>query len=78
MTSFAFILGVVPLLSASGAGAEARKVMGTAVFSGMIVATCFAVVLIPVFYALVQRMASRGRPHGAAKAAAIVPAEAEH
>jgi HAE1 family hydrophobic/amphiphilic exporter-1 len=55
MTSFAFILGVVPLLRASGAGAEARKVMGMAVFSGMITATVVGCILIPSFYVLIER-----------------------
>jgi HAE1 family hydrophobic/amphiphilic exporter-1 len=54
MTSFAFILGVVPLLSASGAGAEGRKVMGMAVFSGMLVSTIVGVLLIPAFFVLIE------------------------
>ena len=56
MTAFAFILGVVPLLTASGAGAEARKVMGMAVFSGMLVATILGVCLIPMLYVVVERI----------------------
>ena len=48
MTAFAFILGVVPLLTASGAGAESRKVMGMAVFSGMLIATILGVLLVPM------------------------------
>ncbi len=56
MTAFAFILGVVPLLTASGAGAEARKVMGVTVFSGMLIATMLAVVLIPVLYVTVEKL----------------------
>ena len=47
MTAFSFILGVLPLLVASGAGAEARKVMGMTVFSGMLVATIVGVLLVP-------------------------------
>ena len=50
MTAFAFILGVVPLLTAAGAGAESRKVMGMTVFSGMLVATILGVLLIPMLY----------------------------
>ena len=50
MTSFAFILGVVPLVVASGAGAEMRRSLGTAVFSGMIGVTLFGIVLTPVFF----------------------------
>ena len=54
MTSLAFILGVIPLMTASGAGAEARKVMGTSVFSGMVVATIIGVILIPAFFVLIE------------------------
>jgi HAE1 family hydrophobic/amphiphilic exporter-1 len=55
MTAFAFILGVVPLLTASGAGAESRKVMGMTVFSGMLVATILGVLLIPMLYVAVEK-----------------------
>jgi hydrophobic/amphiphilic exporter-1 (mainly G- bacteria), HAE1 family len=55
MTSFAFILGVIPLVRASGAGSESRKVMGMAVFSGMIAATALGVILIPAFFVLIER-----------------------
>ncbi len=55
MTSFAFILGVIPLVRASGAGSESRKVMGMAVFSGMITATALGVILIPAFFVLLER-----------------------
>jgi HAE1 family hydrophobic/amphiphilic exporter-1 len=61
MTAFAFILGVVPLLTASGAGAEARKVMGMAVFSGMLVATLLGVCLIPMLYVAVERVMGGSR-----------------
>jgi HAE1 family hydrophobic/amphiphilic exporter-1 len=54
MTSFAFILGVIPLLTASGAGAEGRKVMGMAVFAGMLTATIIGVLLIPAFFVLIE------------------------
>lgn len=56
MTAFAFILGVVPLLTASGAGAQARKVMGMAVFSGMLVATVLGVCLVPVFFVFIENI----------------------
>jgi HAE1 family hydrophobic/amphiphilic exporter-1 len=59
MTAFAFILGVIPLVIASGAGAEGRKVMGMAVFTGMIVATAIGVLLIPALFVLVERYSSR-------------------
>jgi HAE1 family hydrophobic/amphiphilic exporter-1 len=55
MTSFAFILGVIPLVTASGAGSESRKVMGMAVFAGMITATAMGVILIPAFFVLIER-----------------------
>jgi HAE1 family hydrophobic/amphiphilic exporter-1 len=56
MTSIAFILGVVPLLTASGAGAAARVSIGITVFSGMIASTCLAVALVPVFFVQIQNM----------------------
>jgi len=55
MTSFAFILGVAPLVVASGAGASARKSIGITVFSGMIASTCLAVLFVPSLFVLVQR-----------------------
>jgi HAE1 family hydrophobic/amphiphilic exporter-1 len=68
MTAFAFILGVVPLLTASGAGAEARKVMGMVVFSGMLIATILGVLLIPMLYVAVGKVIGEAKP-----AAAPVP-----
>ncbi len=55
MTAFSFILGVVPLVIASGAGAASRRTLGTAVFGGMLAATVFGVFLIPVLYVVIQR-----------------------
>jgi hydrophobic/amphiphilic exporter-1 (mainly G- bacteria), HAE1 family len=55
MTSFAFILGVIPLVKATGAGSQSRKVMGMAVFSGMITATILGTILIPAFFVLIER-----------------------
>jgi hydrophobe/amphiphile efflux-1 (HAE1) family protein len=55
MTSFAFIMGVIPLVLAHGAGAEVRRAMGATVFAGMIGVTVFGLLLTPVFYVLVQR-----------------------
>ena len=54
MTSFAFILGVVPLVLATGAGASARKSIGITVFSGMIASTCLAVLFVPTFFVVIQ------------------------
>jgi hydrophobe/amphiphile efflux-1 (HAE1) family protein len=59
MTAFSFILGVIPLLIASGAGAEARKVMGMTVFSGMLAATVFGVILVPSLFVFVSRLSKR-------------------
>ena len=59
MTSFAFILGVFPLVIATGAGAGARRSIGLAVFSGMIASTCLVVVFVPSFYVVMQRMQER-------------------
>ncbi len=66
MTAFAFILGVVPLLTASGAGAEARKVMGVAVFSGMLIATILGVCLIPMLYVAVEKVIGGAKQHAPA------------
>jgi HAE1 family hydrophobic/amphiphilic exporter-1 len=59
MTSFAFILGVVPLVIASGAGSASRQALGTAVFGGMIAATVFNGTFTPVFYAVFQGLSER-------------------
>jgi hydrophobic/amphiphilic exporter-1 (mainly G- bacteria), HAE1 family len=59
MTSFAFILGVAPLVIASGAGASARKSIGITVFSGMIASTCLAVLIVPSLFVVVQRLEER-------------------
>ncbi|MDP3079992.1 MAG: multidrug efflux RND transporter permease subunit [Brevundimonas sp.] len=64
MTSFAFIFGVVPLMLATGAGAEMRQSLGTAVFSGMLGVTFFGLIFTPVFYVLMRGVAARlpGKP----------------
>jgi len=59
MTSFAFILGVMPLVFASGAGASARKSLGIAVSTGMLASTCLAVLFVPAFFVVLQRFAER-------------------
>ncbi|MCG8435955.1 MAG: efflux RND transporter permease subunit, partial [Gammaproteobacteria bacterium] len=70
MTSFAFILGVVPLVIASGPGAEMRQSLGTAVFAGMIGVTAFGLLLTPVFYVVVRTLTVRifGKPMPVAEA----------
>jgi predicted RND superfamily exporter protein len=59
MTSLAFILGVVPLMLSEGAGAEMRRTLGTAVFSGMLGVTLFGIFLTPVFYYCIQWFSDR-------------------
>ncbi|HVO51999.1 MAG TPA: multidrug efflux RND transporter permease subunit [Thermoanaerobaculia bacterium] len=61
MTSFAFILGCVPLWIAAGAGAAARRILGTVVVAGMLSATCLAIFLIPVLFVVVEKKLGRGR-----------------
>ena len=71
MTSFAFILGVVPLVVAQGAGAEMRQSLGTAVFSGMLGVTLFGIFLTPVFFHVIEGFerepADVGRPRAASR-----------
>ena len=71
MTAFSFLLGVVPLLIASGAGAASQKAIGVAVFGGMLMATAVGVILIPVLYAFMQGL--REWVKGPAKT--VTPAE---
>ena len=62
MTSFAFILGVVPLMLSEGAGAEMRRVLGVAVFSGMLGVTVFGIFLTPVFFYVFERFGRHRKP----------------
>jgi HAE1 family hydrophobic/amphiphilic exporter-1 len=62
MTAFAFILGCVPLWTASGAGAVARRVLGTTVIGGMLAASLIGIFFIPMTFDLVQRLANRNKP----------------
>ena len=73
MTSFAFILGVVPLVTASGAGAAARVTLGLCVFSGMIASTVLAVLFVPSFFTLLQQLEERWqkKPKAVAEASAL-------
>ncbi|WP_324727862.1 efflux RND transporter permease subunit [Pseudomonas chlororaphis] len=68
MTSFAFIMGVVPLVFSSGAGAEMRHAMGVAVFSGMLGVTFFGLLLTPVFYVLIRNYVERSEARKATRA----------
>ncbi|RAZ80444.1 efflux RND transporter permease subunit [Mesorhizobium atlanticum] len=60
MTAFAFILGVLPLMFATGAGAASRQSIGTTVFGGMVAATILSLVFVPVFYAVIEQLRERG------------------
>lgn len=59
MTAFAFILGVLPLVLAGGAGASSRHSLGTAVFGGMIASTFLSLIVVPVFYVLIEELRER-------------------
>jgi HAE1 family hydrophobic/amphiphilic exporter-1 len=74
MTSFAFILGVAPLVFATGAGASARKSIGITVFSGMIASTCLAVLFVPAFFVIVERFEEWRKSRRGVKGATIAVA----
>jgi HAE1 family hydrophobic/amphiphilic exporter-1 len=77
MTAFAFILGVVPLMVATGAGAASRQSIGTTVFGGMLAATILTLAFVPVFYVVIERWRERyqGHPIKHAPAGPLEPAE---
>src|SRR2546423_23123 len=77
MTSFAFLLGVLPLVVATGAGAASRRALGTAVFGGMATATLFGLFIIPVLYVVVHRVADRRSRISDDRTALAQPATAE-
>jgi HAE1 family hydrophobic/amphiphilic exporter-1 len=77
MTAFSFILGVIPLLLAGGAGAESRKIIGTCVFGGMLVATVVSLVAVPMLYYIVQSAVEKVfGARGSARPVAETPASA--
>jgi multidrug efflux pump len=76
MTSLAFILGVLPLVLASGAGSASQRAIGTGVMGGMIAATVLAVFFVPVFYMVVRRWFPARRPERAAPASDVAHAPA--
>jgi HAE1 family hydrophobic/amphiphilic exporter-1 len=78
MTSFAFILGCVPLWIAQGAGATSRQILGTVVVAGMLAATCLAVFLIPVLFVVVEKLGGAERKRAAEGAAILPVAEESH
>ncbi len=75
MTAFAFILGVIPLMEATGASAASRQSIGTTVFGGMLAATILTLIFVPVFYAVVEQWRERLSPASAHTAHAPEPAE---
>jgi HAE1 family hydrophobic/amphiphilic exporter-1 len=75
MTSFAFIFGCVPLWIASGAGAAARQMLGTAVVSGMLAATLLGIFLVPALFVTVERLVSRRGAHAASAPVTEAPAK---
>jgi HAE1 family hydrophobic/amphiphilic exporter-1 len=77
MTSFAFILGVLPLVWATGAGAASRQSLGTAVFGGMVTATVLAVFFVPVFFVVIQWLAEKWSGPPQAHPGETVPLAAE-
>ena len=77
MTSFAFILGCVPLWVATGAGSVGRQIMGTTVIGGMLASTALAIFIIPALYVLVERLSSAGKRHAHTSADAAKPAPVE-
>ena len=74
MTSFAFILGCVPLYLASGSGAVSRKILGTVVIAGMLAATGLAIFIIPALFVLVEKLARKDKPKAAVTDSAARPA----
>jgi HAE1 family hydrophobic/amphiphilic exporter-1 len=70
MTSFAFILGCVPLWMASGAGSVARQIMGTAVIGGMLAASSVDILLVPAIFYLVETWSGAGREHASTEGSA--------
>jgi HAE1 family hydrophobic/amphiphilic exporter-1 len=79
MTSFAFLLGVLPLVTATGAGANARQSLGLSTFSGMVASTCLAVLFVPSFFVVMQRLEERRRSKpGEATPAAASTASTHH
>jgi len=77
MTSFAFILGCVPLWIATGAGSVGRQIMGTTVIGGMLASTALAIFIIPALYVLVERLSSVGKRHAHSSADAAKPVAVE-
>ena len=78
MTSFAFILGCVPLWTATGAGSVARQIMGTAVIGGMLAASMIGIFFVPAIFYMVEKWSGAGKEHASGPLpAAPTPAEAD-
>ena len=77
MTSFAFILGVLPLAVSTGAGSASQRAIGTGVMGGMITATVLAVFLVPVFFVVIRRLFPGGHdvPHAPGQFSTVADAE---
>jgi HAE1 family hydrophobic/amphiphilic exporter-1 len=78
MTSFAFILGCVPLWTATGAGAIGRKVLGSSVITGMTAASVMGIFFVPVLFVLVERIANRKKSQAAVVQATAPASEGGH
>jgi HAE1 family hydrophobic/amphiphilic exporter-1 len=77
MTSFAFILGCLPLWFATGSGAASRRILGTVVVTGMLAATALAIFIIPLLFVLTERLAARFAPQARDSGPAPAPLEGE-
>ena len=75
MTAVSFMLGVLPLLFATGAGAEARKVMGLTVFGGMLVATAIGILVVPALFVFIERYVARSEDGTSGPTAPAEPTE---
>ena len=73
MTSFAFILGVLPLVVSTGSGSEMRQAVGVAVFFGMLGVTLFGLIFTPIFYMIVRNLADSAAPQGSRRASMAGP-----
>ena len=78
MTSLAFVMGVIPLVTSTGAGSEMRRAMGVAVFSGMLGVTFFGLLLTPVFYLVIRRVVHARRAARAESETAALPTSEPH
>lgn len=78
MTAFSFVFGVMPLVFASGAGSASQRAVGTAVFGGMVASTVLAVLFVPVFFVIFQRLSEFKRKSKEPSAVELSGAKPEH